>query len=89
MFCSQGRVSCLCYIKMTETFNTHFLALNKEPFKNINFPFAGINLFCYIKNSMQTQHEIPFKMQNDAVCGSSQRTIAFMIQCTSNLLYLT
>lgn len=34
---SQGRVSFLCYIKMTETFNTHFLALNKEPFKNINF----------------------------------------------------
>lgn len=25
------------YIKMTETFNTHFLALNKEPFKNNNF----------------------------------------------------
>lgn len=38
---------------------------------------------------MQTQHEIPFKMQNEAVCGSSQRTIAFMIQWTSNLLYLT
>lgn len=36
---------------------------------------------------MQTQHEIPFKMQNDAVCGSSQRTIAFMIDFNAHPIY--
>lgn len=36
---------------------------------------------------MQIQHEIPFKMQNEAVCGSSLRTIAFMIDFNAHPIY--